>query len=401
MSRRNDEIDFGSDSFLDVLANIVGILIILIVIAGLRVSHAPVRLSSADETEGTAPIEVPLLSITPPEAEPEPIGPTIVYTAKPPAAKPIEGVGVDQFANYEQRDLRIEPLAPEGPPPKGPELILPQALMDQAAKLSEQLGSLSGERDRLANSRAKLDARITSTRKALDEATGSALATESETAVTRRQLAALETEMEETRRLLGVLERNVAEAQQAPVTTELEHQMTPLSRVVSGAELHFRLEGGRVTAVPVSELAERLSLSIQRQKEVLLKMTEYEGTVGPVDGYIMDYRIERAKSSLAEELQYGRNMVRMNVSKWTLLPEPGLRGETAEEAVQRDSNFYRVLMGAGPVTTLTFWVYPDSFDLHRDLQDFARRNGYQVAARPLPPGVPITGSPQGSRSVAQ
>ena len=43
MSRRRPkgELQFGSDSFLDVVANIVGILIILIVIAGLRVSQTP------------------------------------------------------------------------------------------------------------------------------------------------------------------------------------------------------------------------------------------------------------------------------------------------------------------------------------------------------------------------
>ena len=43
MSRRRPpaELQFGSDSFLDVVANIVGILIILIVIAGLRVSQIP------------------------------------------------------------------------------------------------------------------------------------------------------------------------------------------------------------------------------------------------------------------------------------------------------------------------------------------------------------------------
>ena len=32
---------FGSDSFLDVVANIVGILIILIVVVGVRVARAP------------------------------------------------------------------------------------------------------------------------------------------------------------------------------------------------------------------------------------------------------------------------------------------------------------------------------------------------------------------------
>ena len=42
MSRRaREEMPFGSDSFLDVLANIVGILIILIVAAAARMGRAP------------------------------------------------------------------------------------------------------------------------------------------------------------------------------------------------------------------------------------------------------------------------------------------------------------------------------------------------------------------------
>ena len=48
MSRRTAraELGFGSDSFLDIIANIVGILIILIVVAGMRVSNAPVPLAA-------------------------------------------------------------------------------------------------------------------------------------------------------------------------------------------------------------------------------------------------------------------------------------------------------------------------------------------------------------------
>ena len=39
---KDDDIEFGSDSFLDVVANIVGILIILIVVAGIKAGAAPV-----------------------------------------------------------------------------------------------------------------------------------------------------------------------------------------------------------------------------------------------------------------------------------------------------------------------------------------------------------------------
>ncbi len=43
-TRRQDEnLDFGSDSFLDIVANIVGILIILVMVTGVRVKHFPVE----------------------------------------------------------------------------------------------------------------------------------------------------------------------------------------------------------------------------------------------------------------------------------------------------------------------------------------------------------------------
>ena len=53
MSRRKprEEMEFGSDSFLDVVANVVGILIILMVLAGIRAKTAPVVLDEEQATE--------------------------------------------------------------------------------------------------------------------------------------------------------------------------------------------------------------------------------------------------------------------------------------------------------------------------------------------------------------
>ena len=47
-SKHGDEIEFGSDSFLDVVANIVGILIILIVVAGIKAGQAAVSPEKLD-----------------------------------------------------------------------------------------------------------------------------------------------------------------------------------------------------------------------------------------------------------------------------------------------------------------------------------------------------------------
>ncbi len=82
MSRRErEEIPFGSDSFLDVLANIVGILIILIVAAAARMGRDPVQVShvvlepSETKTAPAAAVVVPpdpRSSNCPPRRRPRP-----------------------------------------------------------------------------------------------------------------------------------------------------------------------------------------------------------------------------------------------------------------------------------------------------------------------------------------
>ena len=60
MRRRGgrSELQVGNDSFLDIVANIVGILIILIVVAGVRVSRAPVTEGSEVVESSTTELEL-------------------------------------------------------------------------------------------------------------------------------------------------------------------------------------------------------------------------------------------------------------------------------------------------------------------------------------------------------
>ena len=50
---------------------------------------------------------------------------------------------------------------------------------------------------------------------------------------------------------------------------------------------------------------------------------------------------------------------------------------------------------------MTFWVYPDSFALYRQLRDYLYDREVVVAGRPLPEGVPVSGSKRGSVSRGQ
>src|SRR5258708_26917009 len=98
MSRKNrSEEEFGSDSFLDVLANIVGILIILIVSAAARVERGPAASPTISAEEPADPATEPVkaapsavepepaieLASTQPPAEPEPL-PELEPDAPPP-----------------------------------------------------------------------------------------------------------------------------------------------------------------------------------------------------------------------------------------------------------------------------------------------------------------------------
>ena len=131
---------------------------------------------------------------------------------------------------------------------------------------------------------------------------------------------------------------------------------------------------------------------MERQREVILRLKKYSGSVGPVRGWNLNYLIET---------QQHLGLVRASVSQFELIPENDLDAERAEVALRPDSIFRNELRKAEPGSTITFWVYPDSYPLFRKLQALAHREGFTVAARPLPEGTPIMGSPHGSRSAAQ
>lgn len=376
MSRRtrDSEVEIGSDSFLDIIANIVGILIILIVVAGVRVSKAP--LLSPPVAEATSP--VPSLPAPEPiiEETPEPIAPDVMRTA------PI---------------VRRAPLvAPKPTYRRSP------ALVKQARELETELKQLQSTAASLAAGTQAIDHQKQVMGEKLQNAADAVRSAEESYAASRRRLIQRDEELKKAHAQFLNLQYKLQEAARAagPVK-RIEHKLTPVSSVVSGTEIHFQLREDRVAFVPLEDLLERLRSQIQRQKDWLLKFRRHEGQVGPVDGYIMRYVVERHSMSVIDELRYGSGMVRMGISQWQIVPTEATVTESLDEALRAGSAFQRALLAAPVDSTLTFWVYPDSFDLYRELQQAAHTEGYKVAGRPLPFGVPIAGSPQGTRSAGQ
>ena len=97
-----------------------------------------------------------------------------------------------------------------------------------------------------------------------------------------------------------------------------------------------------------------------------------------------------------------RKSLRYDLRAWEIVPEFESRGETYEATRNPISEFSRAINRINPArVTITLWVYPDSFTLYRRLRNELVDRGFSVAARPLPDGMTIRGSPLGTQSAAQ
>jgi hypothetical protein len=428
MSRRGSGggVDFGSDSFLDVIANIVGILIILIVLAGLRVANTPVVLdpesanvaqSDIDSTTDpgeVAAVKVPSESIItiPGAEEPISLGPptdsassaTDADEAAPGAGEtspesviitsddPAPGGVAEPELLMEPRSEEIEPLV-VAPPPE---------LVERSSVLEAEVSKFRDQQQRLVLGMRQVFQRRDETTRRIAAAREQLQQRHAELTAAQESAAKAQSEISQQVALVTKLQRQIEllEARQ-PAIESLEHRVTPVSRVVRGTEKHYRVHNNRVSEVPLDDLVGRVKEQLERRKDWLAKMSKNVGEVGPIQGYSLKYQVVRENGSVLDELQMGQGVYRLSVSQWQVVPAADLRGETADEALTAGSKFYRSLVDVPDDTSITFWVYPESFPAYRRLQQFAHQQGFSVAGRPLPPGVPIAGSPNGTKSAAQ
>ncbi len=363
---RNDDIEFGSDSFLDVVANIVGILIILIVVAGIKAGATPVNV--------------------------ERVADYLKKHAAPKASETTKSVAPSPSKAF-------EPKRPDPQPP----IIIPESpeLVRQAMKLQAHLAELDSDDQASAtkirtasNDEKEIERRIAKVKRAIEEEL-------SELTQEQKKLVDAQSKLEHDKTGLLQLEVDVQQAQaQKPAVKTLRHKLTPVSRVIQGKELHYQLLNNRVAYVPIQELMEQMRQTITDQSRRLYREGFLQGQVGPILGFRMDFRARVRRLSTIDELRQGSSST-VELSKWQLRPEPDIDSEGPESALKPGSDFLRFLRGADADTTITLWVYPDSFQIYRQLQEFAHHENFTVAARPLPSGFPITGSPTGSFSSGQ
>ena len=337
MRTKNQQFDNapGQDTFLDVVANLVGILIILIMVIGAQATDAMV------------------------EAEPD--------DAQPPAAPP-DPEAIRSVVSAVESDIHA---------------------IDAKLKRQElEIAYRRTERDKLLLVVMSVEQQFDEQRAGLDEQQQLQLQA-------TRELLAAQAEMEDLKAQRSALEHD------RPADNVIEHLPTPLAKTVFGTELHFRLLAGRLTYIPWDELVAQLKEDAPRNVAKLKDAAHVTETLGPIGGFRMKYTLRRvqqvapAAGSLAVQQ-------RVELDRFTLVSVRDDLGEPLQEALSEGSEFYASLQRFDPHrTTVTVWVYPDSFDQFRMLKAELFRRGFSTAGRPLPAGHPIGGSPDGSRSASQ
>jgi len=321
----------GQDSFLDVICNLVGIMIVLVMVVGAQAQRA----ATIREKAKQAPVAI--------EAQPK-----YDVAAAAAAAASVEASIAELQQNIAKQNLEL-------------------AMREQERNQMQILVTVAEQR--LAEHREKLS--------------------EAE-----RQKYDLQAELDKARHELAELDRIKGALKSAPPGV-LEHLPTPMAKTVFGKEVHFRLLGGRLAYVPWDETLERMKADAPHQVQKLRDSPRVELSLPVIEGFGARYILRRTDAGPGRQ-------ARVELERLYFVQVDSDLGEPLERALQPNSMFRARLIGMEPSqTTITVWVYPDSFDQFRKLKAELFKLGYLTAARPLPQDFPIGGSPDGTRSSAE
>lgn len=332
--------DDGQDSFLDVVSNLVGVLIILVMIAGSRARNAAcdAALEKTAEARAVADAE----------------------TEKRAAF-------VEEIGELRENVVRLQ--------------VETEDLNARTLDVERQADGAETEYRLLSQAFAELDGQIELASRRRSDADKLAFDLKSEI-------------FEKEKRRDDLNREKDALAAARPQATVLENLPTPLSRPVDGREGFFRLKNGRISHVPLNEFQERVRLYFKNfHGDFENKLLEEK--IGPSEGYSFHFFVDLEKRRGGDEIVYSA-IFRYG----ECVPQGDELGEPVDVALSNADSVFREKLTkyVRDDTTITFFVYPDSFEYLRDVKKFLFSAGYQLALRPLPSDAPIAVSPDGTAS---
>lgn len=436
MNRRNrSELDSpGYDSFLDIVANLVGILVILIMVLGVRAKNV---FESADEI---ASVSTP--SIESPAVDPTPASPNLTVTTDAfiPIPKPIDepaessvqpaapllagptptfALPDESTSNFilPPLDLDIVPtnespvdntfveveqpvvVQPPAEPLEMPDVAAPRAEVEKmrlaSYEIESQIQTLDEHLKMQKAYREELLVALSLGKKQVQEFHEQLTTSDDKKRLAAERLAIAEDQLANVQRLIDEFDDSKPE----PIV--LEHRPAPLAKTVFGHEEHFRLAHGKISYIPMNEINQFVGKDMKNKMWKLEGTNRIKETFGPVDGFSVEYVLSRRK--IQHRTKTGP-LVRSSVGIEAVIVNPvsETQGQTISDAMADDSKIrQRLRRYESDGVTVTIWVYPDSYNELRQFKSILWENGFLVASRPRRFGEPIGFSPNGTHSVAE
>ena len=334
----------GQDSFLDIVANLVGVLIILVVIVGAQTASQWESRSVAAESSMTAIVsEIQSLKLQASDAADE-----------------VHKLEIDNDA-------------------------LERKIADEASITAIETQRRHAMLMQLEIARGEIE------RRKLE------LNDDQQQRVERQQQrATLVAEIEDLNRKISAVRPTMV---QPPVGT-INHYPNPIARTVFMKEVHFQLSGGRIVPVPMDDLIDRMKASWRTDYQQRVQDGLLQDTVGPIGNFRLHYELASEVIPASRGRSGGQ---RVSLRQFELLPVDLVAGQPVADAIADPQSTLQKILGRFEPgkTTVSVWVYPDSFAEHSQLKEWLHENDFQLASWPLSEGRRISGGPNGFRTSAQ
>ncbi|WP_435009484.1 hypothetical protein P12x_000736 [Tundrisphaera lichenicola] len=301
----------------------------------------------------------------------------------------------------------VEPPPPPAPAPTpkpAPRPVPEPIPLDEAAVARAEMSL-----DQAARDRARAEARLADAEKALRDAsieTARTLADSRSLAGRVRdpsaRIAAASAKGGFLRGERDRLKKELLAIQSIPVPkAQALMAKSAVAKPTDGAEYHFEVRRDHVSFIDLDRLIEMVKTDARIRLRAGGNRSRISATVGPVGAFSLHYEMGRTlPDAVAQFMDPGD--AQYSLLGWEIIPAGNNRGEPFESTRSNSSNFSRAIHRLIPGRdTITMWIYPDGFALYRKLRDELHTQGFLVAARPLPEGTAIRGSPVGSLSAGQ
>jgi hypothetical protein len=331
----------AQDSFLDVIANLVGVIIILVMLVGSKATR--------DVLKGTGKL-----------AEPSPVSaPQELTIGNEALEKKLDSAKLAAMASRAE----LEKVA------------------TQLVRIRDEAAEFDNNRVTLAMHRKIIEEDIELRRGHLD-------AEQQDEFDVQRRIAESQIKLDQlTKQQMGLLA--------GPETVELLESMpTPLARDVDGQSLYLRLKAGQLSVVPINELMSEATNHVDDIRRKLQQQGKAVETFGPLEGYRIQLTIIRQADPTQVTGPRAGQLERYSVQQYVdILPTADSIGQEVEVALAPGGSVYRYLEEHRRQTpTVLVLLHTDSFKHCAFIKRTLWQMGLSVAMFPIGPDDPLRAS---------